>query len=50
MGDHGRASADSRAFGPIPVASVIGRGFIRYWPLPAFGLISGATYRDIPAP
>ena len=50
MGDHRRRSSDSRVFGPIEVSSVIGRGFVRYWPLSRFGLISGATYPQLAAP
>jgi signal peptidase I len=44
MGDHRQVSSDSRVFGPIPVASVIGRGLVRYWPLPAFGIVATPTY------
>ena len=33
MGDHRAASADSRVFGPIAISNVIGRAFLRYWPL-----------------
>ena len=44
MGDHRQASEDGRAFGPIPVSSVIGRVLLRYWPLSAFGTIPAATY------
>ncbi len=44
MGDHRQVSVDSRAFGTIPVSSVIGRVIFRYWPLSALGPISGATY------
>jgi signal peptidase I len=46
MGDHRGASADSRTFGPVPVGSVLGRAWLRYWPLDAFGLLAsspGAT-------
>jgi len=43
MGDHRQASEDGRAFGPIPISSVIGRVLIRYWPLSAFGPIPAAT-------
>jgi signal peptidase I len=50
FGDHREFSADSRVFGPIPVSSVIGRAFVRYWPLDRFGLISGATYPALAAP
>lgn len=39
MGDHRRQSADSRVFGPIPVGTVVGRAFVRYWPLSVFGLL-----------
>ena len=50
MGDHRQASSDSRVFGPITVASVIGRGVVRYWPLPEFGLVAAPTYGNVPAP
>jgi signal peptidase I len=33
MGDNRDNSSDSRVFGPIPESSVIGRAFIRIWPL-----------------
>jgi len=33
MGDNRCASEDSRAFGPIKKSSIIGRAFIRIWPL-----------------
>lgn len=50
MGDHRQASEDSRVFGPIPIASVIGRGVVRYWPLAEFGIIATPSYGSIPAP
>ena len=50
MGDHRQASEDSRVFGPITVASVIGRGVVRYWPLSEFGIIPTPTYENVPAP
>jgi nickel-type superoxide dismutase maturation protease len=31
-GDHAAESTDSRAFGPVPAASVQGRAWARYWP------------------
>jgi len=40
MGDHRGDSQDSRVFGPIDKASVIGRALIRYWPLANFGPLS----------
>jgi signal peptidase I len=37
LGDHRQVSEDSRVFGPVPVSSVVGRAFLRYWPLSVFG-------------
>jgi signal peptidase I len=39
MGDHRQQSQDSRDFGPIDKSEVIGRAWIRYWPLSQFGMI-----------
>jgi signal peptidase I len=39
MGDHRSASQDSRHFGPIERSTVIGRAWMRYWPMEDFGLI-----------
>ena len=39
MGDHRSASQDSRHFGPIDRSTVVGRAWMRYWPLEDFGLI-----------
>lgn len=44
MGDHREVSEDSRAFGPVPLSSVIGRAWIRYWPPPAFELVPTPSY------
>ena len=44
MGDHREASADSRAFGPIKVSSVVGRAFLRYWPASTFGILARPAY------
>jgi signal peptidase I len=37
LGDHRGSSSDSRVFGPIEVAHVLGRAWLRYWPINAFG-------------
>jgi signal peptidase I len=50
MGDHRQVSEDSRAFGPIAVSSVVGRGIVRYWPLPEFGIIATPSYGNVPVP
>jgi signal peptidase I len=47
MGDHRQSSADSRVFGTIPLANVIGRAFLRYWPISTFGILQTPTYPDL---
>ncbi len=44
MGDHRQASADSRAFGPIEESTVIGRAWLRYWPLDTLGILATPVY------
>lgn len=39
MGDNRTESADSRYFGSIPVDTVSGHAFVRYWPLDRIGAI-----------
>ena len=39
MGDNRGASNDSRVFGPVERARIIGRAWISYWPLETLGLI-----------
>ncbi len=33
MGDHRECSHDSRDYGPVPRSRIIGRAFLRYWPI-----------------
>ena len=47
MGDHRENSSDSRVFGPVPLDNVIGRAWLRYWPLSAFEVIATPTYPDL---
>ncbi len=47
MGDHRAASADSRAFGPIERSTIIGRAWLRYWPISTLGILPTPGY---PAP
>jgi signal peptidase I len=44
MGDHRDNSADSRTFGPIQISHVIGRAWLRYWPIDTFGLLPTPDY------
>jgi signal peptidase I len=39
MGDNRGDSQDGRCFGPIPNSSVVGRAFVRIWPLGRIGLL-----------
>lgn len=39
MGDNRRGSRDSRFFGPIEESSVIGRAFLKIWPITSIGLL-----------
>jgi signal peptidase I len=47
MGDHRENSQDSRTFGEVPVSQVIGRAWLRYWPLNVFGLLQTPTYPEL---
>jgi signal peptidase I len=44
LGDHRAASSDSRVFGPIETSSVLGRAWLRYWPLDTFAVLHPPTY------
>lgn len=37
MGDNRSSSQDSRVIGPIPIERIVGRAFVRVWPLSRFG-------------
>jgi signal peptidase I len=50
LGDHREASQDSRVFGPIARSTVIGRAWLRYWPVGTFSFIGSASYAGIPDP
>jgi signal peptidase I len=39
MGDNRPNSKDSRFFGPLPESKIIGRAFVRVWPIPSFRLL-----------
>jgi len=47
MGDHRSNSADSRTFGPVPSEKVIGRAWLRYWPIDVFGILPTPTYPEL---
>ena len=47
MGDHRTNSADSRTFGTVPIDRVVGRAWLRYWPLGNFGILQTPTYPSL---
>ena len=47
LGDHREDSADSRVFGPVPREHVIGRAWLRYWPLGTFGVLPTPSYPGV---
>ena len=47
MGDHRQDSADSRVFGPVPRDRIIGRAWLRYWPISTFGILPTPTYPEL---
>lgn len=48
MGDHREKSADSRLFGPISESNIIGRAFLRYWPISTIGILQTPSYPNLP--
>lgn len=44
VGDNRPASSDSREWGFITKEEIIGKAFLRYWPINSTGIISAATY------
>ena len=47
MGDHRGNSADSREGGPVEVSAVIGRAWLRYWPLDTFEIIPTPSHPEL---
>src|SRR4029079_8476234 len=44
---HRERSTDSRDFGPIATSAVIGRAWLRYWPVAAFGVLPSAAHPEL---
>jgi signal peptidase I len=50
MGDHRKSSADSREFGTVAVAKVIGRAWLRYWPIDTLTILPTPTHPELNSP
>jgi signal peptidase I len=50
MGDHRGSSADSREFGTVKVDSVIGRAWLRYWPIDTFEVLPTPSHPELASP
>jgi hypothetical protein len=48
MGDHRADSTDSRVFGAINKEDVVGRAWLRYWPLTDLGILTTPSYAGVP--
>ena len=50
MGDNRNNSTDSRSssIGPVPIGNVIGRAWLRYWPINTLGILPTPTYPGVP--
>ena len=50
LGDNRGQSIDSRSFGIVPEASIVGKVWLVYWPVGKFGVLPGAAPGFEPAP
>jgi signal peptidase I len=47
MGDHRQNSSDSREGGPVDVEQVIGRAWLRYWPIDSFSILQTPSHPEL---
>jgi hypothetical protein len=49
MGDNRTQSQDSRVFGPIGRDLIVGRAWVRYFPLDRIGVVERPSYENLPS-
>jgi signal peptidase I len=47
MGDNRLDSRDSREFGTVATSEIIGRAWLRFWPVDQFGILPTPTYPEL---
>ena len=50
MGDHRKSSADSREFGTVAIDKVIGRAWLRYWPINTLTILPTPSHPELQSP
>ncbi len=50
MGDHRGSSSDSREGGPVDLKEMIGRAWLRYWPITSFSVLQTPTHPELATP
>lgn len=50
LGDHRGNSTDSRAGGPVPVDRVVGRAWLRYWPIDTLQILPTPSHPELATP
>lgn len=50
MGDNRDDSMDSREFGVVRTSEIIGRAWLRFWPLDTLGILQTPTYPELDQP
>ena len=47
MGDNRLDSRDSREFGTVATSEIVGRAWLRFWPIDQFGILATPTYPEL---
>ena len=50
MGDHRGNSSDSREGGPVPIGNVVGRAWLRYWPIDTLEILPTPGHPELATP